>query len=648
MKIKNLYLLLFIPLLFLGSCVSEMDSPEKVDYFDFATVKRYRLDLTYSKINESKILFEIYKENPINVNGKKINNIKPLAKGFTDKNGRANFFVFIPSGLKHFYIYTSDFGVPSLLEAFAENNVIRFVDNSIETKSTGSFGTSSRDNFWNLHIGKWDMNGEPKALMTPDIIPARLLTDVRNTLPEGFSVSATKPYLLTDNASIKVTKEAKVFVTFMHEGAGNKNSMGYFVYPTNNPPTTQAQLNQIAKILVFPNVSYSQEQYGALKSGDKVQLKYPIPNQNNKWSETFPAGTSIGWVMVGDGFEKTSRSKRGSVGADNANNHKFYSISSFNPELSPAEKRHCVILYDELTKYTIIGFEDMLTTEGDNDYNEGLFYASSLPNDAIEHPAHNTEPSTPVETLYTTNYSGTVAFEDLWPYKGDYDMNDVVMEYNIDQVYNQDNKVISASGYYKFVHDGAQLKDGFGFQLGVDDSKIQSFSLNTTYTDPYLFIQRNAKGLEVDQNLATAILFTNAKDVANSSLTDKIFNFNIVFTVPISVSQLMTPPYNPFIFTNSDVNNLSRTREVHLPNYPPTAKADRSLFGLGYDKSNESLGLYYVSEEKFPFSIHIPTSYVVPTEMMRIDAFYPRFNDWVNSFGATNADWYNFPIGSGK
>ena len=70
----------------------------------------------------------------------------------------------------------------------------------------------------------------------------------------------------------------------------------------------------------------------------------------------------------------------------------------------------------------------------------------------------------------------------------------------------------------------AQLKDGFGFQLGVDDSKIQSFSLTSTYTDPYSLIQRNTKGLEEGQNLATVILFTNAKDVFNSSTTDRIFN----------------------------------------------------------------------------------------------------------------------------
>ncbi|MFA7081475.1 MAG: LruC domain-containing protein [Bacteroidales bacterium] len=644
MKIKTIFLVLLIPLFFLSGCVSDIEGPERAEYFDFATVKEYKLDLNYSTQNDSKIFFEIYQENPININGQKNINLKPIAKGFTDKKGRANFDVFIPSGLKRFYVYTSDLGVPTLLEAVAENNVIRFYENNFQIKSLGTFGFTERDAFWDTSLGGWDFNGEPQALMTPDIVPSRLLTDIKGMMPSTVSLPATKPYLLADNASTKIIADATVFLTFLHEGAGHKNTMGYFVYPTNNPPTSKSQIDEI---LVFPNLSYKKETNGCLVSGDKVQLRYKNPI-TNVWSDIFPAGTSIGWVFVAMGYERPDVSSRGSVGADKSSNHQFYSISSLNPEPASADKRHCVVLYDEQTQFSVIGFEDWLTHQADNDYEDVLLYVSSSPAGAIEPPPNTVVPYVPILTTYSTNYSGSIAFEDLWPYKGDYDMNDVVVEYNINQVYNQDNKILSASGYYKLVHDGAKLNDGFGFQLGVSDSKVKSYTVNSTYTDPYSLIQRNAKGLEQGQNLATAILFSNAKNVFNSSATDRMFNFNILFNTPINSSKSMTPPYNPFIFTNSDLNNLSRVQEVHLPNYLPTAKADKSLFGTGHDKSNESLGLYYVSDQKFPFAIHIPTTYLVPSEMMRIDAFYPRFNDWVNSFGANNTDWYNFPIGTGK
>ena len=166
---------------------------------------------------------------------------------------------------------------------------------------------------------------------------------------------------------------------------------------------------------MFPNTSYAQEKDGALSTGDKVQLKYKNPI-TNAFSYVFPAGTSIGWVLVSEGFEKKS-SKRGSVGGKNK--IKFYSISSLNPEPNSAEKRHCILLYDEQTQFSIIGFEDMLTTEGDNDYEDVLFYASANPIDAIEPPPHVVGPPAPVQTTYTTNYSGTLAFEDIWPYTGE-------------------------------------------------------------------------------------------------------------------------------------------------------------------------------------------------------------------------------------
>jgi LruC domain-containing protein len=641
MKFKVAYLLLFVSVLLFNGCVSDYEESKKPDYFDFSTVEKYKLDLKYSKTNDSKIFFEIYKENPLNVNGQKNNNLKPIAKGFTDKNGLANFDVYLPTGLNNLYVYTTNLGVPSLMKAIVENNIIKFVSYENGLKSTGTFGLSTRDEFWNTILGGWDFNGEPSSLMTSDIVPSRLLADLEYTLPEGVSVPATKPYLISDNTSTKITEDANVYLTFLHEGAGYKNSMGYFVYQTNNPPTS---VSQIDEILVFPNVSYLGEEYGSLSSGNKVQLKYMNP-QTRQWSYVFPAGTSIGWVMVANGFEKTSSNKRGTVGGNNKN--KFYSISSLNPESTPSQRRHCILLYDQQTQYSIIGFEDMLTTQGDNDYEDVLFYASANPINAIEPPANNVETSAPQQTSYSVNYSGNLAFEDLWPYQGDYDMNDLVMEYNIDQVYNQDNKVISCSGYYKLVHVGAEIKDGFGFQLGVDDSKIQSFSLNSTYTDPFSLIQRNAKGLESNQNLATVFLFTNAMHLINCSPSERIFNFNIVFSEPINTSNLMTPPYNPFIITNDNSLNMRRSQEVHLPNYPPTIKADRSLFGKGADRSNESLGLYYISDANFPFAINIPTTnFVVPTEMIRIDVFYPMFNAWVNSSGASNNDWYNFPITS--
>ncbi|MFX4454837.1 hypothetical protein ABTA67_20395, partial [Acinetobacter baumannii] len=62
-------------------------------------------------------------------------------------------------------------------------------------------------------------------------------------------------FLASDNASnIVLTKDAEVFVTFLSEGAGFRNSIGFYSYPTNSPPKSLADIKQIN--FIFPNASF--------------------------------------------------------------------------------------------------------------------------------------------------------------------------------------------------------------------------------------------------------------------------------------------------------------------------------------------------------------------------------------------------------
>jgi len=110
----------------------------------------------------------------------------------------------------------------------------------------------------------------------------------------------------------------------------------------------------------------------------------------------------------------------------------------------------------------------------------------------------------------------------------------------------------------------------------------------------------------------------------------------------------IVPPYNPFIFISS---NEGRGKEVHLVNYPPTDKADVSLFGTGKDLSRPAEGLYYVSIDMMPFAINMPVSDEIERELItklkdsknegkRIDELYPRFTSWAKSNGTKDKDWY--------
>jgi LruC domain-containing protein len=121
------------------------------------------------------------------------------------------------------------------------------------------------------------------------------------------------------------------------------------------------------------------------------------------------------------------------------------------------------------------------------------------------------------------------------------------------------------------------------------------------------------------------------------AVTEKpVFNIQINFASPVTLDQVTTPPYNPFIV----VNNASRGTEVHLPNYRPTDLVDASLLGSAQDKSAPGLNRYYISDDDMPFAILIPGNFDFPTESVRISDYYPRFLQWAKSLGVDYPDWY--------
>ena len=50
-----------------------------------------------------------------------------------------------------------------------------------------------------------------------------------------------------------------------------------------------------------------------------------------------------------------------------------------------------------------------------------------------------TEPEDDSSIAYSIVYKGILAFEDNWPDKGDYDLNDMILKYNSVMYYNTKN-----------------------------------------------------------------------------------------------------------------------------------------------------------------------------------------------------------------
>ncbi len=221
----------------------------------------------------------------------------------------------------------------------------------------------------------------------------------------------------------------------------------------------------------------------------------------------------------------------------------------------------------------------------------------------------------------------TLAFEDLWPSKGDYDFNDMVVGYNFNQVTNANNEVVDVKAKFNTRHNGAGLHNGFAFQIPTDQTNIASVTSNYQTIGN---ITKNSNGTESGQSLANIVVFEDTQ-----SALGKDIEITIHFGVPQAATTTGTPPYNPYLIKDGDVNV-----EVHLPGMEPTALADQSLFGTADDSSLPASGRYYKSANNLPWGINIVYKFKWMKEKQDITKGYLRFGDWAESAGVQYADWY--------
>ena len=244
---------------------------------------------------------------------------------------------------------------------------------------------------------------------------------------------------------------------------------------------------------------------------------------------------------------------------------------------------------------------------------------------------------------------GTFAFEDLWPGKGDYDFNDLILDYKFKSVLNSSNGLVEFFTDYSVRAIGASLTNGFAFMISGDPDNVASV-LGTNITEDYLSL--NSNGTEQNQTNTVIFLFDNAFNMIGSS------GSSFINTVPTgnhvepdtnmlhvlytnAVSSPGSAPYNPFIVVNRD-----RGVEVHLAGEEPTALADQALFGTFADDTNLATGKYYQTENNLPWALDLPVKFDYPIEQVQIINAYNFFQDWGESGGAVHTDWYEDNVGN--
>jgi len=222
--------------------------------------------------------------------------------------------------------------------------------------------------------------------------------------------------------------------------------------------------------------------------------------------------------------------------------------------------------------------------------------------------------------------NATIAFEDLWPYSGDYDFNDLVITYNIGTTLNAENNVTQIDYNYTVQSIGAGYTNGFGIELeGVSPTSISSVT-GTNLTEG--IITNNANGTEQAQPNAVIVFFDNSHKNVGLSHT-----VTIMFSSPISPAILGTAPFNPFLIINKD-----RNKEIHLPNKPTTYYP--TTIAIDTSPTNEDSDGDFKTSIGLPWAINVSGEYKAPKESVVITDAYNFFAAWATSGGESYRAWY--------
>lgn len=177
-----------------------------------------------------------------------------------------------------------------------------------------------------------------------DTIPCpTLYSRILELFPENVEI--THKVLFSDSAQKKVVllNATEVYVTYLAEGAGYRNSVAWYSYDKNSPPSSPDKLDLH---VLFPDVSSD-----ILQPGNRLKLQ----------DDKFPAGTVIGFVLIINGWQ-------GKVDYDKL---KLYTDYQFNPN----QRQQHILFQEKTCGALVLAFEDntSVSAKDDADYNDIIF-----------------------------------------------------------------------------------------------------------------------------------------------------------------------------------------------------------------------------------------------------------------------------------
>jgi LruC domain-containing protein len=248
---------------------------------------------------------------------------------------------------------------------------------------------------------------------------------------------------------------------------------------------------------------------------------------------------------------------------------------------------------------------------------------------------------------------GTLMYEDLWPATGDYDFNDLVLGYKFNTITNANGEIIEIKYTFKIRAIGASYRNGFGFQLDNIPSEMIMSVEGGDFKGNYTKIASN--GVEADMKFANFMVFEDAYRVLPSpggsgvnvgsdgiyvtpteiEMVVKFINEDGEFKKLLTTNDLNANNFNPYLIVNQD-----RSKEIHLPDFAPTEKANFKDFGQFQDNTNPEKGIYYKNKNNLPWGLNVVEEIPYSRDTEDFLRSYPAFGEWVESSGEKTKDWY--------
>jgi len=658
--------------------------------FDFSTVQKVNLSVDYSAYKTyGPVFFGVYTENPIITvedapDDQWKENVSPIYEDYTEANGKFNAVVELPAYAQHLYIATGNFFTGMmLLEADITNGTASVVAEKQQvagsrggTRAEGP-GESTDDlsalnltntvdnngnvtdeklyNDWKNWLGTWNSaSGRPdylldKATADPSLVISEAeMEGLYAAVGTAFKSGSALNEEYCSYPDLLLQQDSEVTFTLLGGSTCWTSSLGYYYYTDDNKPTKREDINPI---MLFPNTQDGQWERAQVRNlrsyrgnigtlrGDVVRLMY-YPNiaNNDKSGATtvFPKGTRIGFVLKTQSWAMQGEDYSLNIGAfsggklyncwctttDGLSYGRFVKSGDGKYENLGGKSRGAKFSYKATNgdTYTLISFEDAMD---DLDFDDLIF--------ALK-PIGVFAPVPEIENMKSST-TGVYAFEDLWPLKGDYDLNDAVINAKHEKEFDANGKIIKETFYLTTYQNYVELTSGLGL------------TLNTQVSPNTVAMKKIANG-STETEAATFIKEGNVYYLTDNIKKEIGTTYILELTYGSALSSSnKTASIQPFIYRSEDTQNW----EVHIPMEAPTAKMNTSYFGKNDDCSDPANKLYFVREGNYPFAFYLKGANIDvfketilkrENESKPIDELFPRFLEWSTSGGTTNQDWY--------